>query len=142
MDFSVIEAKAKRQRLAELAGQHYRDASSSIVKRLSGDERKAYFGIENDRGQSTILGSHCVFVRTVEGETIELSHSDFTAALHANGMKLGKRADMEFVPLGNDRTAWLKDAQTMCALWSIAERIAQLQQKDQAIVHEGTAKAS
>ncbi len=131
MDFSMVEARAKRQRLAELAGQHYRDASSSIVKRLSGDERKAFFGIENDQGQSIILGSHCVFIRTVEGDDVELLHADFSEALHANAMKLGKRADYEFVPLGNGRTAWLKDEQTMCALWNIALLIIKLWKRDQ-----------
>lgn len=119
MKLEAVEARAKRSKLIELAGNSYRDSNSEIVARLNRENGSAFLGIQDDNGPYTIIGSDCVFLSTRAGRELSVSHSDFLSALQATGMDRGKGGEFEYIPVGEGHSAWVKDGSTMCALWNI-----------------------
>lgn len=119
MKVSVIEARAKRNKLDELAGSNYCDNSSKIVSSLNKRRKNAYLGIQSDDGLYTIIGEKYIYLLTKSGTEIEIPHSSFLEILQRNGMSIGKSGEFEFVPSDENESIWVKDGPTMCALWNI-----------------------
>ena len=119
MKLSAIEARAKRNGLAELAGKSYRDSSSEIVASLNCEEEPVYLGIQDDDGTYTIIGRVHVFLSTRAGKKLAIPHSQFIGALQAAGMDRGKGGQFEYIALDEKNSVWVKDGATMSALWSI-----------------------
>lgn len=119
MKFSAVEARARQNKLSELAGKSYRDRHSAIVSRLTSEGEPVYLGIQGDYGPYTIIGADHVFVSTRAGSELAVSHSNFLRALQATGMERGKGGEFEYIPVGEGHSFWVKDGSTMCALWNI-----------------------
>lgn len=118
MDFSIIEARVKRNKLPVLADSNYRDNNSELVKGLGESGKDVYLGIESDSGIYTLLGPDKVYFATESGSENEVSNSDFLAILQQNAMKIGKSGDFQYVTIGSGESVWVKDGATMCALWN------------------------
>lgn len=119
MKLEVVEARAKRSKLIELAGRDYRDSSSEIVAKLNRENQRAFLGIQHDNGPYTIIGSDRLFLSTPAGMEFSVSHSEFLNAMQSTGMDRGKGGEFEYVPVGEGHSVWVKDGPTMCALWNI-----------------------
>ena len=118
MDFSIIEARVKRNNLPVLADSNYRDNQSKLVKSLAENGKDVYLGIESDSGLYTLLGLENVYFSTESGLESEISNSDFLVILQQNAMNVGKSGDFQYVTIGSGESVWVKDGPTMCALWN------------------------
>jgi hypothetical protein len=118
MDFSIIEARVKRNNLPVLADSNYRDNQSKLVKGLSESGKDVYLGIESDSGIYTLLGPDRVYFTTQSGSESEVLNSDFLVILQKNAMKIGKFGDFQYVTIESGESVWVKDGSTMCALWN------------------------
>ena len=123
MEYSSVEARARRNRLDELAGENYRDKCSDIVSKLKNEGKYPYLGIQNDDGCYTIVGQNCCYIMTDQGVSMEIAHDKFLNILRENAMKLGKQANFEYVSIDENGAAWLKDGQTMNAMWGLVQFI-------------------
>jgi hypothetical protein len=119
MKFSIVEARAKRNKFDELAGKFYRDNNSQIVEELNKANKRAYFGIQDDSGKYTIIGEKFVYFATEFGIEGEVSNADFLGVLQKNAMDLGKGGEFEFVNINERESVWVLDGKTMCAMWNI-----------------------
>ncbi len=90
MKFTIIEARARRSKFDELAGSCYRDNNSQIVEDLNKQNKKVYFGIQDEGGMYTVIGEKSVYFSVVSGQEGEIPNSDFLGVLQKNAMKVGK----------------------------------------------------
>ena len=118
MDFSIIEARVKRNNLPVLADSNYRDNQSELVKSLAEKGKDVYLGIESDSGLYTLLGPESTYFSTDSGSESEVSNSDFLLILQQNAMNIGKSGDFQYVTIESGESLWVKNGATMCALWN------------------------
>lgn len=113
-----IKARIRRNKLDLLAGENYRDENWEIVKYLNNANRKALVGIQRKDGIYTIIGKENVYYSTVSGVEGSIPHKEFIDILTKNAWDLGKTGQFEFVKVNERDLVWLKDRETMNALWN------------------------
>lgn len=119
MKYSIVKARARRNKFDELAGSYYRDNGSQIVKSLKERNKHAYFGIQDEGGMYTIIGEKCVYFSDDSGREGEILNADFLKILQENAMKVGKGGEFEFVSIGEEKAVWVLNGKIMCAMWNI-----------------------
>jgi len=119
MKFSIIEARVKRSQFDQLAGNYYRDNSSQVVESLNRQNKKAYFGIQDEGGMYTVIGEESVYFSVVSGQEREISNPDFLRILQKNAMEAGKSGQFEFVNIDGKESVWVLNGETMCAMWNL-----------------------
>ena len=118
MKSNIFKARVKRSSLAEYAGKHYRDESSTIINSLNNKGKDALVGIQKEDGIYTIIGKSSVFFSSTDGISEEIPINLFSEKLHLNALKTGKRANFEFLAF-DDKEIWLFNKSTMEAMWNI-----------------------
>lgn len=118
MKINIIKARVKRNQLEELAGLFYCDNESLFIKELRNNGLNAILGIKKDDSTYTVIGEDYVYYLTKSRKHSKITHLDFNQLLSKNAMKLGKAGDFEYVPINNQDTIWVANAQIMNALWN------------------------
>lgn len=113
-----IKARIKRNLFNVVAGSAFRDQNDEIIKQLNSMNKKALVGIQREDGTYTIVGEESIHYLTPLGVTGEIPLADFLVILHENGMRLGKTGDFEYININDQDKVWLKDPQTMNAMWN------------------------
>jgi hypothetical protein len=113
-----INARIRRNKLDLLAGESYRDENSEIVKYLNRVNKKALLGIQRTDGIYTIIGEEYTYYSTDLGVEDSIKHVHFLAILSTNAMRIGKAGNFEFIKVNERDSIWLKNAETMNALWN------------------------
>ncbi|MEP0262308.1 hypothetical protein [Dokdonia sp.] len=118
MKLEALKKRIKRNRLAELADEFYCDANSQIVTDLKSNGKDVYFGIQNENGTYTILGSEYTYYRMKDGNEKRILNKDFVLVLQKNAMNIGKGGEFEFINIGKQDSVWVINGKTMCAIWN------------------------
>jgi hypothetical protein len=119
MEKSSIQARIKRNKFDELAGEFYRDDSSDIIKEMINEGKKVFCGIQNNNGVYTIIGERSVYYTTITGSKGEIPHSAFIKILRENALSLGKKGKFEFVDINEHDSIWVYNPETMNAMWNL-----------------------
>lgn len=125
MDIDVILARAKRNRLYELAGDSYRGPDSELVVLLNRMDFGAILGIQSFEGSYTIITKGGLLTQNKNGDKVKISFAEALPFLKKNAMQVGKGGDFEFVEFGENGLIWMKDGATMCAIWNISMLVKQ-----------------
>lgn len=113
-----IKARIKRNKLDQLAGTCFRDENDEIVKKFNLYNTKAFLGIQRDDGIYTILGDKSAYYSTDQGVEKQITLEDLLELLSSNALKRGKHNHYEFLEISESNSMWVKDTQTMNALWN------------------------
>ncbi len=119
MKLTTVEARAKRNKLDEFAGECYRDSNSQVVENLNKSKRLAYLGIQDSSGKYTILGEKYVYFSTEIGLEYEVSIVDILDILQKNAFDIGKHGQFEYLKVSDKKLMWVLDGRTMTAMWNI-----------------------
>ena len=118
-NFKKIIARAKRNKLQELADDSFRGPDSDKIREINVKNEGAILGVESDSGQYTVIGLHGFFIKNSDGHEFFVNFDEAIPYLQENGMKVGKGGNFEFVEFGPKGLVWMKNGPTMCALWNI-----------------------
>lgn len=118
INLNGVKARIKRNKLIDLAGDHFRDEHSEIVQLLKGRGYDALLGIQREDGVYTIIGEKALYYSTATGFEGTIALEDFKAILTRNAMSKGKSAVYEYVKIDESSEVWVKNAYTMNALWN------------------------
>lgn len=113
-----IKARIRRNKFDVLAENSYRDENSEIVKYLNSVNKKALVGIQREDGIYTIVGEEFIYYLTALGKEGEIRHKDLLEILTKNARSLGKMGHFEFVNINEQDAVWLKNIETMNAMWN------------------------
>src|SRR5690606_26961613 len=113
-----ISARIRRNGLIELAGEFYCDPNSQIVKELNKKNKSALLGIQRDDGIYTVIGEESVYYLTNAGIEREISHPKLLEILKNSALKIGKKAEFEYVNINDQDSIWVLNGPTMNALWN------------------------
>lgn len=108
-----IDVRIKRNQLDKFAGIHYRDNDSDLIKKL-----KALVGIERQDGVYTVISENFIYYSTILNKEKKISLSDFLEILKYNALSKGKSSDFEYIYTNDGESIWIKNANTMNALWN------------------------
>jgi hypothetical protein len=114
-----LNARIRRNKFDELAGEYYQDENSEIVKYLNSKNLKALLGIKRPDGIYTIIGEECVYYLTESGVEGEISHKDVLTILRENAMAKGKSGHFDFVLVNQQDYVWFLNIETMNAMWNL-----------------------
>lgn len=122
MLLNILNAKIERNGLKRYAGIYFRDATSTVIKSLNKEGKKALAGIQKGDGMYTILGEGSVYYTTTSGSYGEISLKSFLEILHENALKKGRRNwfrnNYKFLKINDNEVIWLHDMRTMESLWN------------------------
>ncbi len=118
MKENIIEARIKRNGLVGLAGDHYRDVSSQIIKDLKSCGKSPIIGIQRNDNVYTIIGEKYVYYLTETGAEGQISHEGLLEILRKNALKLGKTGNFQFVKINEYDSIWVLNVETMNAMWN------------------------
>jgi len=114
-----IKARIKRNKFDKLAGEHYRDNNSQLIKDLQNKNIQALLGIQKGDGMYTVIGLESIYYSTGSGTEGEISHGIFLDILQQNALSKGKTGDFEFLEVNENDAVWVMNAYTMNAMWNI-----------------------
>ena len=117
MNINIIEARIKRNKLKEIAGEYYRDSGSQLINNLKNTGKIVFVGIQREDGIYTVIGRNSVFYSTSAGE-FEIPNKEFINLLTSNALRMGKDSDFEFVKTNSNALIWVFNGSTMNAIWN------------------------
>ncbi|KIA95228.1 hypothetical protein OC25_07910 [Pedobacter kyungheensis] len=112
-----IKARIKRNKLEELADTCFRTEGDEIIEKFNRRNIKVFVGIQRYDGIYTILGAKSAYYLT-DGIEKEIPFKDLLSFLTINALKNGKHYNYEFLEISDNNNIWVKDIQTMNALWN------------------------
>lgn len=113
-----IKARIKQNHFDIYAEDAFRDENAEIIKYLNSIDKKALVGIQREDGIYTIVGEEYIYYLTPSGTTGAISLDAFRKILKANAMSSGKKGDFEFLKINEQDEVWLKNTNTMNAMWN------------------------
>ena len=113
-----LKARIKRNKLDVIAGECFRNEDSEIIKSFNLANKKAFLGIQKNDGIYTILGDKSAYFSINSGEEKEIYFKNLLNLLSSNALQNGKFFEYEFLKVSENEAIWVKDIQTMNALWN------------------------
>lgn len=113
-----VNARIKRNMLAELSGNYFRDENSDFIIHLNRGRKDAIVGIQREDGVYTIIGNGKVYYLTLSGIENEISINEFLDILSLEALSKGKSHNYEFIKVKDNESIWIMNAETMNALWN------------------------
>lgn len=113
-----LKARIKRNKLDVIAGECFRNEDSEIIKSFNLAGKTAFLGIQRNEGIYTILGDKSAYFSINSGEEKEIYFKNLLDLLSSNALQNGKFFEYEFLKVSENEAIWVKDIQTMNALWN------------------------
>ncbi|EDM35227.1 hypothetical protein PBAL39_13382 [Pedobacter sp. BAL39] len=113
-----VNARIRRNMLAELSGSYFKDENSDFIIHLNSGGKDALVGIQREDGVYTVIGNEKIYYLTLSGIESEISINEFLDILSRETLSKGKSYKYEFIKVKANESIWIMNADTMNALWN------------------------
>lgn len=120
MKLKVFKNRVERYNLLNSAGKYYADEMSEIVKSMNANGKRALLGIENGKGQYTLLGDKVIYYSTSPGKSEEISFKEFIEEFdpdRINKKYFRLRFLYKSAVVSNNKKIWFCNRGTLGSIW-------------------------
>ncbi len=117
-----LNIRLEKSGLENVSGASFRDLRGGDFPNLSAlTENHGLIGIESSDGKDfTIVGLEYLYVMRNSGEIFKINLNTALKCFSSNALAKGKHNEYKSIQIESGKECWVKDKETMSALWNIA----------------------